>query len=153
MRGDHLARQWRILRTIESRNQSATVAELAAQEACFPRTLWRYLAAIQNAQLPLLFQFNPMRDSRDRREVQLSMPDLQRRMRSMTMEVEGLVEVMSWVMAVSEVVPQGALSFQLCAQLPISETQWRKSMQHWWNSMRKNPYLCMKKMLAEECPN
>ena len=34
MRGDQLARQWRILRVIESRKQCATVAELAAQEGC-----------------------------------------------------------------------------------------------------------------------
>ena len=30
MRGDQLAKQWRILRTIESRKQGATVAELDA---------------------------------------------------------------------------------------------------------------------------
>ncbi len=53
MRGDQLARQWRILRTIESRNQGATVAELAAQEDCHPRTIWRDLAAIQEAGFPL----------------------------------------------------------------------------------------------------
>ena len=39
MRGDQLARQWRILRTIESRNHGATVAELAAQEGCHTRTI------------------------------------------------------------------------------------------------------------------
>jgi predicted DNA-binding transcriptional regulator YafY len=48
MRGEQLARQWRILRTIESRNQGATVAELAAQEDCHTRTIWRDLAAIQH---------------------------------------------------------------------------------------------------------
>lgn len=53
MRGDQLARQWRILRTIESRAQGATVAELAAQEGCHPRTIWRDLAAIQEAGFPL----------------------------------------------------------------------------------------------------
>ena len=31
----------------------------------------------------------------------------------MTMEVGGLCEVMSWVMGVSEVVPEGAMSFRL----------------------------------------
>jgi len=53
MRGDQLARQWRILRTIASGNQGATVAELAEQEDCHPRTIWRDLAAIQAAGFPL----------------------------------------------------------------------------------------------------
>lgn len=53
MRGDQLARQWRILRAIESRGQGATVGELAAQEHCHPRTIWRDLAAIQAAGFPL----------------------------------------------------------------------------------------------------
>ena len=87
MRGEQLTRQGRILGAIKSRKQGATVAELAAQENCSPRTIWQDLAAIQNAQLALLFQFNPMRDSRDWREVQLSMRHLQREAHSMTMEV------------------------------------------------------------------
>ena len=49
MRGDHLARLWRILRTIESRKHGVTVAELGAQEGCHTRTIWRVLAAIQEA--------------------------------------------------------------------------------------------------------
>jgi len=53
MRGEQLARQWRILRTIESRNHGATVAELAQQEVCRTRTIWRDLAAIQEAGFPL----------------------------------------------------------------------------------------------------
>jgi predicted DNA-binding transcriptional regulator YafY len=53
VRGDQLARQWRILRTIESRKYGATVAELAAEEDCHPRTIWRDLAAIQAAGFPL----------------------------------------------------------------------------------------------------
>ncbi len=53
VRGDQLARQWRILRTIESRNHGATVAELAQQEDCHTRTIWRDLAAIQEAGFPL----------------------------------------------------------------------------------------------------
>jgi len=32
--GEQLARQWCILRTIESRNHGVTVAELAQQEGC-----------------------------------------------------------------------------------------------------------------------
>ena len=53
MRGEQLARQWRILRTIESRNHGITVAELAQQEGCHTRTIWRDLAAIQEAGFPL----------------------------------------------------------------------------------------------------
>lgn len=53
MRGDQLARQRRILRSIESRKQGATVAELAAQEDCHSRTIWWDLAAIQEDGFPL----------------------------------------------------------------------------------------------------
>jgi predicted DNA-binding transcriptional regulator YafY len=53
VRGDQLARQWRILRTIESRKQGASVAELAEEEECHTRTIWRDLAAIQAAGFPL----------------------------------------------------------------------------------------------------
>ncbi|MGD9023173.1 MAG: transcriptional regulator [Deltaproteobacteria bacterium] len=53
MRGDQLARQWRILRSIEASKQGLTVADLAAQEGCHPRTIWRDLAAIQAAGFPL----------------------------------------------------------------------------------------------------
>ena len=98
MRGDQLARQWRILRAIEPRKQGANVSELAAQEGYYPRTIWRDLSAIQNAHLPLLFQFNPTHDSQHQRNAQLATRDLQRETHSMTMEVGGLQEVMSWVM-------------------------------------------------------
>jgi predicted DNA-binding transcriptional regulator YafY len=53
MRGDQLARQWRILRTLESSKTGVTVTELAAGEGCHPRTIWRDLAAIQAAGFPL----------------------------------------------------------------------------------------------------
>jgi predicted DNA-binding transcriptional regulator YafY len=53
VRGDQLARQWQILRTIESRNHGVTVADLAAQEGCHTRTIWRDFAAIQEAVFPL----------------------------------------------------------------------------------------------------
>jgi len=53
MRGEQLARQWRILRTLESNKYSVTVAELARQEGCHARTLWRDLAALQEAGFPL----------------------------------------------------------------------------------------------------
>ncbi|MBW2172942.1 MAG: transcriptional regulator [Deltaproteobacteria bacterium] len=53
MRGDQLARQWRILRTIESSKQGVTVSQLAEAEGCHTRTIWRDLAAIQYAGFPL----------------------------------------------------------------------------------------------------
>ena len=53
MLGDELARQWLILGTIESEKQGIAVAELASQEDCSPRTIWRDLAAIQEAGFPL----------------------------------------------------------------------------------------------------
>ena len=53
MQGEQLARRWRVLRTIESRNQGATVAELAQKQDCHTRTIWRDLAAIQEAGFPL----------------------------------------------------------------------------------------------------
>ena len=53
VQGEQLARQWRILRTIESRNHGVTVAELAQKEDCPTRTTWRHLAAIQEAGFPL----------------------------------------------------------------------------------------------------
>ena len=77
MRGDQLTRQWWILRTIETRKNGTTVAELAEQENCSPRTIWRNLAAIQDPQLLLPFQFNPMHDSQHQRKAQLSRIDLQ----------------------------------------------------------------------------
>lgn len=53
MRGDQLARQWRILRMIESSKQGVTVSQLAEAEGCHTRTIWRDLAAIQYAGFPL----------------------------------------------------------------------------------------------------
>ena len=99
MRGAQLTRQWRILRTIETRKNGATVAELAQQEGCQTRNIWRDLAAIQNPQLLLLFQFKLMHDSQHQRKAQLSRQDLKRETHSMTMLIEGLVEVISWVIA------------------------------------------------------
>ena len=43
MLGHQVARQWRILRTIESRKHGGTVAELAQQEGSHTRTIWSEL--------------------------------------------------------------------------------------------------------------
>ncbi len=53
MRGEQLARQWRILRTLESNKHGIIVADLAEQERCHVRTIWRDLAALQDAGFPL----------------------------------------------------------------------------------------------------
>lgn len=53
MRGEQLARQWRILRTLESNRHGITVADLAEHEGCHVRTIWRDLAALQEAGFPL----------------------------------------------------------------------------------------------------
>ena len=53
MRGNQLAVQCRISRVIESRNQGATVAELAVQERCHSRTTRRDIGPIQTPGFPL----------------------------------------------------------------------------------------------------
>jgi predicted DNA-binding transcriptional regulator YafY len=53
VRGEQLARQWRILRTLESNKYGIPVADLAEQEGCHVRTIWRDLAALQEAGFPL----------------------------------------------------------------------------------------------------
>jgi len=54
MRGDQLARQWRILRHIEASRQGLSVMEMAALENVTRRTIYRDLAALQDAGFPLL---------------------------------------------------------------------------------------------------
>ena len=99
MRGDQLARQWRILRAIEPRKQGANVSELAAQEGYYPRTIWRDLSAIEPAGLTSLLQSDQVRYSPRQLEAQAKTGKPQLARDAMTMEVGGLVEVMSWVMA------------------------------------------------------
>jgi predicted DNA-binding transcriptional regulator YafY len=53
MRGDQLARQWRILRLIESSHTGLTVAEIADHEEVSLRTAYRDLEALQDAGFPL----------------------------------------------------------------------------------------------------
>ncbi len=53
MRGDQLARQWRILRRIEASPAGLTVAELAQSEDISLRTAYRDLEALQAAGFPL----------------------------------------------------------------------------------------------------
>mgnify|MGYP000940684861 CR=1 FL=1 len=56
MRGDQLARQWRILRHIESSQYGLTVAELADIEGVGVRTAYRDLEALQEAGFPLYYE-------------------------------------------------------------------------------------------------
>ena len=53
MRGDQLARQWRILRHIEASKHGLTVADLADMEGIGLRTAYRDLVALQEAGFPL----------------------------------------------------------------------------------------------------
>jgi hypothetical protein len=53
MRGDQLARQWRIIRAIESSPNGLTVAEIAKREETGIRTIYRDLEALQVAGFPL----------------------------------------------------------------------------------------------------
>jgi len=47
MRGDQLARQWRIIRAIEASPNGLTVAEIAQREETGIRTIYRDLEALQ----------------------------------------------------------------------------------------------------------
>ena len=53
MRGTQLARQWKILRLLESRKRGLTVAELSSELDVPPRTVYRDLEAVQEAGFPL----------------------------------------------------------------------------------------------------
>jgi predicted DNA-binding transcriptional regulator YafY len=53
MRGDQLARQWRIIRAIEARPSRLTVIEIAQREETRIRTIYRDLEALQAAGFPL----------------------------------------------------------------------------------------------------
>lgn len=52
-RGDHLARLLRIAQTLASRIGGVTVGELAREEDCSPRTIYRDLEALEKAGFPL----------------------------------------------------------------------------------------------------
>ena len=52
MRGDQLARQWRIIRAIEATPNGLTVAEIAQREETGARTIYRDLEALQAACFP-----------------------------------------------------------------------------------------------------
>jgi hypothetical protein len=53
MRGDQLARQWRVIRAIEAGPNGLTVAEIAQREETGIRTIYRDLEAPQAAGFPL----------------------------------------------------------------------------------------------------
>ncbi len=54
MRGEQLARQWKILRLMESRKRGISVAEISSDLEVPVRTVYRDLEAIQEAGFPLL---------------------------------------------------------------------------------------------------
>ncbi len=56
MRGDQLARQWRILRAIEADKNGLTIAEIAGQEEISLRTAYRDIEALQAAGFPLYYE-------------------------------------------------------------------------------------------------
>ena len=98
MRGDQLARQRSILRTIESKKQGTTVADLAVQEDCSTRTTLRHLPATQNTKLPLPLQFITTHDSQYQHKAKPTTRELQREMHAIMTQVGEVVDVMSWVM-------------------------------------------------------
>ena len=53
MRGDFLARQWRIIKAIASANQGFTASQLAESEGVELRTVYRDLESLQSAGFPL----------------------------------------------------------------------------------------------------
>ncbi len=53
MRGDQLARQWRIIRAIEASPNGLTITEIAQREETGIRTIYRDLEALQAAGFPL----------------------------------------------------------------------------------------------------
>lgn len=53
MRGDQLARQWRVIRAIEASPGGLTVAEIAEREETGIRTIYRDLESLQAAGFPL----------------------------------------------------------------------------------------------------
>jgi len=53
MRGDQLARQWRVIRSIEASTNGLTVAEIANRQETGIRTIYRDLEALQSAGFPL----------------------------------------------------------------------------------------------------
>ena len=53
MRGDQLARQWRVIRVIEASPGGLTVTEIAEREETGIRTIYRDLEALQAAGFPI----------------------------------------------------------------------------------------------------
>ena len=53
MRGDQLARQWRIIREIEASPDGLTISEITNREEMDVRTIYRDLEALQVAGFPL----------------------------------------------------------------------------------------------------
>ena len=52
-RGNQIARQWTIIKRLDSKRQGVTVGELAKELNCSPRTIYRDLDHLQEAGFPI----------------------------------------------------------------------------------------------------
>ena len=76
MRGDQLARQWRVIRAIESSPNGLTVAEIAKREGSGIRTIYRDLEALQAAGFPYPCHVKAQRAPREIFRLLLSFLDI-----------------------------------------------------------------------------
>ncbi|KAB2838233.1 HTH domain-containing protein [bacterium] len=58
-RGNQIARQWAVIKTLDGRPQGITIAELSRDLNCSPRTIYRDLDDLQNSGFPI---FNDLVD-------------------------------------------------------------------------------------------
>ena len=65
MRGDQLARQWRIIRAIEASPNGLTVTEMAQREETGIRTIYQDLEALQAAGFPYPYHAKAQRAPRE----------------------------------------------------------------------------------------
>ena len=113
MRDDQLARQWRILRKTQTRKNGPTAAKLAEQEDCSPRTIWRDLAAIQEAGFPLYTEKSGQKISIRELMSLYFYPDILRVFKD-TVFYESLYELFR---KVGSTLPPESLSYLRCGQL------------------------------------
>ena len=76
MRGDQLARQWRIIRGIGTSPNGLTVTEIAQREETGIRTIYRNLEALQAANFPYPCHAKPQSTPREIFRLPLSFLDI-----------------------------------------------------------------------------